>query len=106
MELFNQFQGLYFQLFIALTVFSIGVIGFLIRRNLLIMLMCLELMLNGVNITLVSFSKLHQDPGGSVLVLFIILVAAAEAAVGLALIVSLFRRFKNIQVDNLREQKN
>lgn len=83
----------------------IGAAGFLIRRNVFIMLMSIEVMLNAVNISLVAFSHYLQDMTGQIFVLFIITVAAAEAAVGLAIIVSLFRNKATIHVDNITEMK-
>jgi NADH-quinone oxidoreductase subunit K len=83
----------------------IGVAGFLIRRNLFIMLMSIELMLNAVNISLVAFSHYLQDIKGQIFVIFIITVAAAEAAIGLAIIVSLFRNKQTIHADEIAEMK-
>ena len=82
-------------------VFCIGILGFLTRRNVIIMLMSIELMLNGVNITLVAFNHYLQDMRGQILALFIITVAAAEVAVGLALIIALFKNKPTINVDEL-----
>jgi len=85
--------------------FMIGAIGFLIRRNILIMLMSIELMLNSVNISLVAFSHYLQDMTGQIFVLFTITVAAAEAAIGLAILVSLFRNKAAIHSDEILEMK-
>jgi NADH-quinone oxidoreductase subunit K len=82
-------------------VFCIGIFGFLTRRNVIIMLMSIELMLNGVNITLVAFNHYLQDMRGQILALFIITVAAAEVAVGLALIIALFKNKHTVNVDEL-----
>ena len=82
-------------------VFCIGILGFLTRRNVIIMLMSIELMLNGVNITLVAFNHYLQDMRGQILALFIITVAAAEVAVGLALIIALFKNKQTVNVDEL-----
>ena len=82
-------------------VFCIGILGFLTRRNVIIMLMSIELMLNGVNITLVAFNHYLQDMRGQILALFIITVAAAEVAIGLALIIALFKNKQTINVDEL-----
>jgi NADH-quinone oxidoreductase subunit K len=81
--------------------FSVGILGFLVRRNILIMLMSIELMLNGVNITLVAFNHYLQDMRGQILVVFIITVAAAEVAVGLALIIALFKNKQTVNIDEL-----
>jgi NADH:ubiquinone oxidoreductase subunit K len=82
-------------------VFCIGILGFLTRRNVIIMLMSIELMLNGVNITLVAFNHYLQDMRGQILALFIITVAAAEVAIGLALIIALFKNKQTVNVDEL-----
>ena len=82
-------------------VFCIGVLGFLTRRNVIIMLISIELMLNGVNITLVAINHYLQDMRGQILALFIITVAAAEVAVGLAVIISLYKNKRTVNVDEL-----
>lgn len=78
--------------------FTIGVLGFLIRRNAIIMLMSIELMLNSVNVTLVALSQSMGDPSGQILVFFAMAVAAAEAAIGLALIIAIFRQKLTVDV--------
>jgi NADH-quinone oxidoreductase subunit K len=83
--------------------FAIGLIGMMFRRNLITIYLCLELMLNGANLTLVAFSRFIPHIDGQILVFFIITVAAAEVAVGLALIVALFRLKQTTQADDLRE---
>ena len=90
---------------LSAAVFVIGMFGFLTRRNIIIMFMSIELMLNAVNISLVSFSHYLQDLRGNVLVFMIITVAAAEAAIGLALIIALFRNKQTTHVDNMTEMK-
>lgn len=92
-------------LMLSAVVFMIGVFGFLTRRNIIIMFLSIELMLNGVNISLVSFSHYLQDMRGQILVFFIITVAAAEAAIGLALILALFRNKATAHVDEMTEMK-
>lgn len=82
-------------------VFAIGAIGVLTRRNAIIIFMCIELMLNSVNLTLVTFSAYLGDSSGQVFVFFIMAVAAAEAAVGLAIVLALFRNQKTINVDEV-----
>lgn len=82
--------------------FSIGVVGVLSRKNALVMFMSIEVMLNAVNLTLVTFSKMRQNLDGQVLAFFVIVVAAAEAVVGLAIIVSLYRRKHTASVDEAR----
>ena len=76
----------------AAILFTIGAVGLLIRRNVLVMFMCVELMLNAVNVTFVAFSKALDDISGQAIVFFVLVVAAAEVAVGLAIIVAIFRR--------------
>lgn len=90
---------------LSAVMFIIGVVGFLVRRNIIIMLMSIELMLNSVNISLVAFSHYLQDLRGQVFVFFIITVAAAEAAIGLAILVSLFRNKPEAHMDGITEMK-
>jgi NADH:ubiquinone oxidoreductase subunit K len=90
---------------LATAVFAIGVFGFLTRRNIIIMFMSIELMLNGVNISLISFSHYLQDLRGQILSFFVITVAAAEAAIGLAIIIALFRNKATTHVDEMTETK-
>ena len=85
--------------------FSLGLLGVILRRNLLVIYMSLELMLNAANIALVSFSRFNDQLDGQVLVFFIITVAAAEVAVGLALIVALFRKHQSAHVEDLTSMK-
>ena len=92
-------------LMLSTVVFMIGVFGFLTRRNIIIMFMSVELMLNGVNISLISFSHFLQDMRWQILVFFIITVAAAEAAIGLAIIIALFRNKSTAHVDEMNEMK-
>ena len=79
-------------LILAAVLFSIGAVGLLIRRNVLVMFMCVELMLNAVNLTFVTFARMLDDIGGQAVVFFVLVVAAAEVVVGLGIIVSIFRR--------------
>lgn len=85
--------------------FSIGAVGVFTRRNVLIIYMCIELMLNAVNLTFLTFSKFLNDMNGHVFVFMIMTVAAAEAAVGLAIIISLFRNKATVYVDELNLTK-
>ncbi len=87
---------------LAIFVFLCGVIGVLFRRNILFVLMSIELMLNAVNLVFVSASKAVGNLDGQVMVFFIITVAACEAAVGLAMVIALFRKYGTIQTDFLR----
>jgi NADH-quinone oxidoreductase subunit K len=83
--------------------FAIGAVGLLVRRNVLVMFMCVELMLNAANLTLVAFSRDLHDIGGQVLVFFVLVVAAAEVVVGLGIVVAIFRRRRNATADDLHE---
>ncbi|MGH8874660.1 MAG: NADH-quinone oxidoreductase subunit NuoK [Acidimicrobiia bacterium] len=88
---------------LAAVLFSIGALGILVRRNALIMFMCIELMLNAVNLTFISAGRALGDLSGQVAVFFVLVVAAAEVAVGLAIIVSVFRSRATASVDELSE---
>lgn len=92
-------------LMLSAVVFMVGVFGFLTRRNIIIMFISVELMLNAVNISLVAFSHYLQDMRGQILVIFIITVAAAEAVIGLAIIIALFRNKDTVHVDEMSEMK-
>ncbi len=86
-------------------IFFIGLLGVLIRRNILIVIMSIELMLNAVNLTLVTFSAPLQDMGGQLNVFFIIVVAAVESAVGLGLVIALFRTMRTVDADQIQVLK-
>jgi len=86
-------------------IFSIGVIGVLIRRNAIVIFMSVELMLNAVNLLLTAFSVHHNDPSGQIFVFFIMALAAAEVAVGLAIIVMIFRNTNSTDVNILNKLK-
>jgi len=98
--------GLYHYLILAAALFAIGFFGALVRKNTLVIYMCLELMLVASTIGLVAFSRFHGTMDGNVFVFFILTVAAAEVAVGLAIIVALFRRRNTVEVDELNALKN
>ncbi|MFP6676324.1 MAG: NADH-quinone oxidoreductase subunit NuoK [Pirellulaceae bacterium] len=85
--------------------FGIGVFGFLARRNIILMLVSVEVMLNAVNLSLVGFSLHHDDPRGQILALFVIAVAAAEAAIGLGLVIALNRNKPGTRVADLTKLK-
>ena len=85
--------------------FTIGAVGLLVRRNVLVMFMCVELMLNAVNLTFVTFARMLNDIGGQVVVFFVLVVAAAEVVVGLAIIVSIFRRRTEATADDIATLK-
>ena len=90
-----------YYLTLAAALFTIGAVGLLVRRNTLVMFMCIELMLNAANLTFVSFAKALDDISGQVIVFFTLVVAAAEVAVGLAIIVAIFRRRQDVTADDL-----
>jgi NADH-quinone oxidoreductase subunit K len=90
-------------LVVAALLFGIGALGLLTRRSALIMFMCVELMLNAVNLTFVTFAESLKDIGGQAAVFFILVVAAAEVTVGLGIVVAVFRRRKSTSVDELSE---
>jgi NADH-quinone oxidoreductase subunit K len=97
--------GLHHYLFVSFMLFSLGLLGVIMRRNLLVIYMSLELMLNAANLALVTFSRFNNKLDGQVLVFFIITVAAAEVAVGLALIVALYRKRQSAHVEDLTSMK-
>jgi NADH-quinone oxidoreductase subunit K len=86
---------------LSAVLFSLGAIGLLVRRNPLVMFMCVELMLNAVNLTFVTFARELDDIGGQVIVFFVLVVAAAEVVVGLGIIVSILRRRPGATADDL-----
>ena len=90
---------------LSAVLFGIGLIGFLGRRNIILMLVSVEIMLNAVNVSLAGFSQHLQDPRGQVLALFVITVAAAEAAVGLGLVIALYRNRPGVSIEDLTKLK-
>ncbi|MDF1501465.1 NADH-quinone oxidoreductase subunit NuoK [Roseisolibacter sp. H3M3-2] len=88
-------------LFFSAILFTIGVVGVLTRRNALIIFMCVELMLNAVNLSFVALSKMHGAALGQVFVVFVMTVAAAEAAVGLAIVIAVYRHFGTVELQNI-----
>jgi NADH-quinone oxidoreductase subunit K len=90
-------------LIVSALIFSIGAAGVLVRRNPLVILLCIELMLNAANLSLVAFARMHGNGDGQIFALIVMVVAACEVAVGLGLIVAIFRRRLPIDVDELRE---
>lgn len=95
------FVDLYSYLGLGAMLFTIGVVGVLVRRNVIILFMCIELMLNSVNLTLAAFSSYLGEQTGQLLVFFVMAVAAAEAAVGLAIVISLFRNKQTVNIDEI-----
>jgi len=86
-------------LLLSLALFSVGLLGVFLRRNIITVLMCVELMLNGVNLAFVAFSRAQGTLEGQVLVFFVLVVAAAEAAVGLAIVIAIHRHKDTLDVD-------
>lgn len=86
-------------LVLSLILFALGALGVFLRRNIITVLMCIELMLNGVNLSFVAFSRVHGTLDGQVLVFFVMVVAAAEAAVGLAIVIALHRHRDTLNLD-------
>jgi NADH-quinone oxidoreductase subunit K len=97
--------GLHHFLIVSVLLFCLGLWGVIVRRNLLIMYMSLELMLNAANLALVAFSRFNEKLDGQIMVFFIITVAATEVAVGLALIVALYRKKQTAHVEDLTTMK-
>lgn len=93
-------------IFLSTILFAIGMLGMLLRRNAIILLMCVELMLNAVNLLLAAFSAQRGDAQGQIMVFFIMVVAAAEAAVGLGILVMIYRNTRSTDVSLLDKLKN
>jgi NADH-quinone oxidoreductase subunit K len=91
---------------VSAVLFSIGALGVLFRRNAITIFMCVEIMLNSINLLLVAFSTYHNDSTGQVFVFFVMAVAAAEVAVGLAILVTIFRNIRSVDIDDLKALKN
>ena len=85
---------------LAAALFTIGAVGVLVRRNAIVLFMCIELMLNAANLALVTFSRINGNLGGQVIAFFVMVVAAAEVVVGLAIIMSIFRTRRSASVDD------
>ena len=94
-----------YYLVLAFLLFAIGMVGVMIRRNLIIMLMSIELMLNGANLALVAYSRARGDMGGQTIAFFVMGLAAAEAAVGLALLIGVYRHVRTLDVDRMTTLK-
>jgi len=94
-----------YYLILAFLLFGIGLVGVMVRRNLIILLMSVELMLNGANLALVAYSRARADMDGQVLAFFVMGLAAAEAAVGLALLIGVYRHVRTLDVDQMTTLK-
>lgn len=88
-------------LIVSAILFMIGAAGVMFRKNVIVIFMCVELMLNAVNLTLIAFSQFMGDQSGQILVFFVMTVAAAEAAVGLAIVISVYRNKETVEIDKL-----
>jgi NADH-quinone oxidoreductase subunit K len=88
-------------LILSAVLFTLGVIGVFIRRSAIVIFMCIELMLNSVNLAFIAFARQNQTLDGQLIVLFVMTVAAAEAAIGLAIILALYRKRKTLNVDEI-----
>jgi NADH-quinone oxidoreductase subunit K len=93
-------------IFLSLALFSIGIMGTLMRRNAIVILMCIELMLNAANLLMVAFSKMWNDASSQIFVFFVMVVAAAEVAVGLAIIVLMYRKVQSVDINILNRLKH
>ena len=93
-------------LMLGAALFSVGLFGIFVRRNMIVILMCIELMLTAVNVTFVAFSRANSSLDGQLAVFFIITVAAAEGAVGLGLLIAIFRNLKEVGTANLTVMKD
>ena len=93
-------------IFLSLALFAIGIMGVLMRRNAIIVFMCIELMLNAVNLLMVAFSKMNGNADAQIFVFFIMVVAAAEVAVGLAIIVMMYRKVHSVDINILNRLKH
>ncbi|NUM32077.1 MAG: NADH-quinone oxidoreductase subunit NuoK [Bacteroidetes bacterium] len=102
----NSLPPLEHYIWLSALLFCIGVAGVLIKRNGIILIMCIELMLNSINLLLVAFSSYFQDSAGQLFVFFIMVVAAAEVAVGLSILVMLYRNSKSIDISLFNKLKN
>lgn len=89
-----------YYLVLAAALFTIGAVGVLVRRNAIVVFMCIELMLNAVNLTLVTFSRIHGTIDGQVMAFFVMVVAAAEVVIGLAIIMAIFRSRRSASIDD------
>jgi NADH-quinone oxidoreductase subunit K len=94
---------IYNYLYLASILFAVGAIGVLVRRNAIVVFMCIELMLNAANLVLITFARHHGDSAGHIYVFLVMAVAAAEVAVGLAIMIAVFRDRRAINVDELRD---
>ncbi len=93
-------------LILSAVLFTLGVAGFVYRRSIITVFMCIELMLNAVNLSFITFSNQHKDVSGHIFTFFVMVVAAAEAAVGLAIILTVFKNRATLNIDEVNSLKN
>lgn len=105
MEQVLQQIGIDQYIYLAILLFCIGAFGILYRRNAIVMFMSIEIMLNAANLLLVAFSTYHEDANGQIFVFFTMAVAAAEVAIGLAILVAIYRNIGSIDIDKLKKLK-
>lgn len=95
-----------YYLVLSAILFAIGAVGVMVRRNAIVLFMCIEIMLNSVNLSFIAFSRYHQDYGGHIFAFMVIAVAAAEAGIGLALIVNVYRHRRTVNVNEVNLLRN
>jgi NADH-quinone oxidoreductase subunit K len=106
MQVLNSGVPVAWYLILSAVLFTLGVAGFLLRRSIITVFMCIELMLNAVNLSFLTFSNLHKDVSGNIFTFFVMVVAAAEAAVGLAIILTVFKNRATLNIDEIDSLKN
>src|SRR6202142_2913549 len=106
LEVFNSGVPVTWYLILSAVLFALGVAGFLFRRNIITVFMCIELMLNAVNLSFVAFANQHKLVSGQIFTFFVMVVAAAEAAVGLAIILTVFKNSATLNIDEIDSLKN
>ncbi len=106
MQVLNSGVPVAWYLILSAVLFTLGVAGFLLRRSIITVFMCIELMLNAVNLSFLTFSNQHKDVSGNIFTFFVMVVAAAEAAVGLAIILTVFKNRATLNIDEIDSLKN
>jgi len=106
LKLLNSGVPVSWYLTLSAILFAVGVAGFLFRRNIITVFMCIELMLNAVNLSFITFAHQHRQASGQLFAFFVMVVAAAEAAVGLAIILTVFRNRSTLNIDEINTLKN
>ena len=106
LEVFNSGVPITWYLLLSAVLFALGVAGFVLRRNIITVFMCIELMLNAVNLSFVAFANQHRQVSGQIFTFFVMVVAAAEAAVGLAIILTVFKNRATLNIDEIDSLKN